>query len=91
MTKQELVDRVHANAGHGLTRKLTGEVVDQIFKSIAQSIQDDGKFYLPGFGTFQVKERASRTGRNPRTGNEIEIPASKSVTFKAAQALKESL
>ena len=91
MTKQELIEAVHAKAGGELTRKATGEVVDAVFTAVAGSIKDDGKFYMPNFGTFQVKERAARTGRNPRTKKPIKIEATKTVGFKAATALKENL
>ena len=91
MTKQELVEKVHDAAGEGHSRKLTGEVIDATFTSIAKSIMDDGKFFYPGFGTFTVKERKARTGRNPRTGDEIAIPASKTIGFKVAAGLKGSL
>ena len=91
MTKQELVDSVNEAAGEGLTRKTTADVIDATFKTVIKSIQDDGKFFMPSFGTFSIKSRAARTGRNPRTGDKIDIPASKTVGFKAATALKESL
>lgn len=91
MTKQELIEAVHAKAGAELTRKATGDVVDAVFSAVANSIRADGKFYMPGFGTFQVKTRAARTGRNPRTKQPIEIPATKTVGFKAAAGLKDTL
>jgi nucleoid DNA-binding protein len=91
MTKQELVERVHEVAGEGLSRKRTGEVVDAIFKTIVQSVQDDGKFFHPGFGTFVVRERKARMGRNPRTGEPMNIAGSRTVTFKAAQQLRDSV
>ncbi len=91
MTKQELVDSVYEAVGDGLTRKTTAEVIDSTFKALIKSIQDDGKFFMPGFGTFSIKERKARVGRNPRTGEKIDIPASKTVGFKAATALKASL
>lgn len=91
MTKQELIEAVHAKAGGELTRKATGEVVEAVFDAVKASIKDDGKFYMPEFGTFQLKERAARTGRNPRTKKPIKIEATKTVGFKAATALKGSL
>ena len=63
MTKQEMVERVHEVAGEGLSRKRTAEVVDAVFKTISESVRDDGKFFHPGFGTFVVKSRAARAGR----------------------------
>lgn len=91
MTKQDLIEAVHAKAGGDLTRKATGEVVEAVFAAVAASIKNDAKFYMPGFGTFQVKERAARTGRNPRTKKPIKIAATKTVGFKAASDLKGAL
>ena len=91
MTKSELIEAVHAKAGGELTRKATGEVVDAVFASVAKSITADGKFFMPSFGTFSVKERKERTGRNPRTKKAIKIAATKTVNFKAATDLKNSL
>ncbi|MCP4917390.1 MAG: HU family DNA-binding protein [Proteobacteria bacterium] len=91
MTKQELVESVHEAAGAGLTRRHTAEVIDATFRAVTKSIQDDGKFYYPGFGTFNKKHRPARTGRNPRTNDPIDIPASNTVNFKVASALKASL
>lgn len=91
MTKLELNERVHETAGGGLPRKATSEVVDAIFETITKSIVQDGKFFVPGFGTFSLKERKARTGRNPRTGEEISIAASKTVNFKPAAALKDAV
>lgn len=91
MTKQELVGRVHEKSGTGQSRRVTAEAVDAIFDAVTKSILRDGKFYMPGFGTFVVKDRAARTGRNPQTGKPIQIAARKACTFKAAAALKDSL
>jgi len=91
MTKQDLVDNVHTAAGDGLTRKQTAEVIDTVFATVGESITGDGKFFVPGFGTFTVKERKARVGRNPRTGQEIQIPASRTVAFKVAAGLKSTL
>jgi nucleoid DNA-binding protein len=91
MTKQELVERVHEATGEGLSRKRTAEVVDAIFRTIVDSVRDDGKFFHPGFGTFVVRERKARMGRNPRTGDPMEIAGSRTVTFKAAQQLRDNL
>ena len=91
MTKQELLDAVHEAAGGELAKKALAEIIDATFDIIAQSVVTDSKFYMPGFGTWQVKERKARVGRNPRTGEQIQIAASKTVGFKAAQALKDSI
>lgn len=91
MTKAELMEAVYAATGEGLTRKAVADVIDSIFDTIATSITDDGKYYMPKFGTFTLKHRAARTGRNPRTGEAIQIPASKTVGFKVASDLKSQL
>ncbi|MCC6620271.1 MAG: HU family DNA-binding protein [Deltaproteobacteria bacterium] len=90
MTKAELIDTVHGSL-EGVSKKDTGEIVQAVFDALAAAIKKGKRFSYPGFGTFNVKERAERRGRNPRTGKEIKIPASKSVGFKAAPTLKDSL
>jgi DNA-binding protein HU-beta len=90
MTKKELIAAVQENAGENLTKKQVDELVDAVFTTIANAIKE-GRYSHPDFGTFTVKSRAARTGRNPRTGKEIKIPASKSVSFKPAPVLKNSL
>jgi len=90
MTKAELIEKVQG-AVEGLNKKQTGELVNSVFDSLAWAIRKDGRFSYPGFGTFTVKKRKPRKGRNPRTGAEITIKASKAVTFKAAPSLKEKL
>ena len=90
MTKAELIDTVHGSlSGH--SKKETGEIVQAVFNALGTAIKKDQRFSYPGFGTFNVRERASRPGRNPRTGAAITIPASKNVAFKPAPSFKESL
>ncbi len=91
MTKADLISAVAASAGDGLSKKAVESIVDGVFNQVASAIAKDGRFAYPGFGTFTVKERAARTGRNPQTGKSIQIPASKNVGFKAAPSLKGSL
>ena len=88
MTKAELIEAVHAAAGEGMTRKAVADLVDTIFDRIASSVREDGKFYMPGFGTWTLKERQARTGRNPRTLAPLRIPASKVPAFRAGMELK---
>lgn len=90
MTKKELIASVQQTAGAELTKKQIDEVVETVFTTIANAIKE-GRYSHPDFGTFTVKSRAARIGRNPRSGKEIKIPASKSVSFKPAPALKNSL
>lgn len=90
MTKAELIDHVHGTL-EGVSKKETGEIVQAVFGALAQAIKKGKRFQYPNFGTFNVKERAARRGRNPRSGKEITIPASKTVGFKAAPVLKGEL
>lgn len=92
MTKSELISQVVERIGEGkLTKKLTEEVVEATFDVVKGALLEDSRFSFPGFGTFTVKSRAARKGRNPRTNEEITIPASRTVTFKPAPRLKDSL
>ena len=89
MTKAELIDQVHGNID-SKSKKDTARVVQATFDALAGAIRE-GRFSYPGFGTFNVKERKQRQGRNPRTGKAITIPASKTVGFKPAPKFREAL
>ena len=89
MNKTELVANVAEKAG--LTKKDAEKAVNALFSSIEEALVKKDKVQMIGFGTFEVKARAARTGRNPQTGDEIKIPASKNPVFKAGKALKEAL
>lgn len=91
MTKKELISTVSDNLEGNLTKKQVGAIVDAVFLNVAEAIRAGGRYSHPDFGTFTVKTRAARTGRNPRTGQSIEIPESRTVAFKAAPELKRSL
>lgn len=94
MTKSELIAAVHAAAADKkieITKKATGELVDLVFKQVATAIKDEERFSYPGFGTFTIKQRKEREGRNPRTKEPITIPASKTVAFRPAPKFKESI
>ena len=92
MTKAEFVDAVQKGAkGMTLSKRETEELVDCMFEVLAKSIKKDRRFAFPGFGTFTVRNRKARTGRNPRTGETIKIKASRSVSFKVAPKLKGML
>ena len=83
MTKAEFIDQVVKTSEEmDLTKKAAGELIDSIFNIVGRAIKKDGRFSYPGFGTFTMKKRAARKGRNPRTGTEIRIKASKTVGFK---------
>ena len=92
MTKQELVEAVLKESGNGdLSKKATEELVDAVFETIKKSIRKDKRFSYPSFGTWTMRKRKARTGRNPQTGEEIKIAASKTVAFKPAPAFKPKL
>ena len=90
MTKADLIERVQG-ARPDLSRRQVAEVVDSVFENLARAIRKDTRFSMPGFGTFVVKRRAARVGRNPQTGAEIQIAPTKTVGFKPAPELKKTL
>lgn len=89
MTKADLVDVVAKKVN--LTNKLAKESVQAVFNAIADALKKGDKVVVTGFGTFMVRSRASRTGRNPQTGATINIPARKTPGFTAGKALKKSV
>lgn len=89
MNKAELIDTVASQAG--LSKTDAASAVDSVFSVITKTLRNGDSVTLVGFGTFAVSDRAARTGRNPRTGEAITIPASKSPKFKAGKALKDAL
>jgi len=91
MNKGELIDEVQRNLGKETTRAFSERVVNTVIDAIVNGLKNDGTVQIVGFGTFRVKERKARKGRNPQTGEEIEIKASKSVSFKAGQKLKDAV
>ncbi len=91
MTKAELIDATYEKFEGELTKKAVTELIDSVFDSVASAIKKDQRFSYPSFGTFVVRKRKARKGRNPQTGEPITIKASKSVGFKAARAFKDRL
>lgn len=89
MNKNELVDAVAENAG--LSKAEAARAVDAVVASISGALKQGDSVTLVGFGTFQVRARAARTGRNPKTGENITIAASKNPVFKAGKALKDAV
>ncbi|MBF0140649.1 MAG: HU family DNA-binding protein [Magnetococcales bacterium] len=89
MNKTELVDAVAAKTG--LTKAQSGEAIDAIVSAIEGALKSGDQVSLVGFGTFSVSERAARTGRNPRTGAEIQIPAAKQPKFRPGKGLREAV
>jgi DNA-binding protein HU-beta len=89
VNKSELVDHVADKTG--LPKTKAQEVIEAVFEGIKTTLTSGGDVRLVGFGTFSVSERAATTGRNPRTGETIDIPASKSPKFKAGKELKDAV
>lgn len=87
MNKTDLVSQVAAKTG--MTKKDVEKVVNAFFGTVEGTLKDGGKVQLVGFGTFEVRDRKARKGRNPQTGQEISIPATKVPAFKAGKALKD--
>jgi DNA-binding protein HU-beta len=89
MNKTELTNAVAQTAE--LSKKDASKAVDAVFDSILNALKNGDKVQLIGFGNFEVRERAARKGRNPQTGEEIEISASKVPAFAPGKALKEAV
>lgn len=87
--KAELIERVAGKTD--LTKKEVTATVDALFEVIQEALKDGEKVQIIGFGNFEVRERAARKGRNPQTGEEIEIGASKVPAFKPGKALKDAV
>ncbi|MBN93522.1 MAG: DNA-binding protein [Deltaproteobacteria bacterium] len=90
MNKAELINTIHAT-GNYTSRANAQAALEDVLTAISNGVSNSGKVQIVGFGTFTQKSRAARTGRNPRTGETINIAASKTVGFKAGKALKELL
>ncbi|MFS1519592.1 HU family DNA-binding protein [Bacillus sp. SCS-151] len=89
MNKTELVSAVASKAE--LSKKDSSVAVDAVFKTIQESLAKGDKVSILGFGNFEVRERSARKGRNPQTGEEIDIAASKAPAFKSGKELKEAV
>jgi DNA-binding protein HU-beta len=89
MTKADLIDKV--SSGAGLSKADAGRALDAALDAIKKSLKKDQKVTLVGFGTFSVAKRKARKGRNPRTGEEIKIAASKTPKFTPGKMLKQAI
>ena len=89
MNKTELIDTVAESAD--ISKAAAARAVDAVLDSVINTLSKGDQVTLVGFGTFEVRERAARTGRNPRTGEAIQIKASKAPGFKAGKAFKDAL
>lgn len=89
MNKTELISTVAEAAG--MSKKDTEQVLNTFFDTVQNTLKQNDKVQIPGFGSFEVRERAARTGRNPHTGETIEIAAAKVPAFKSGKALKDAI
>jgi len=89
MNKSELINAIAESAN--LTKADAGKALDATITAITESLKNGEPVTLIGFGTFEVRDRSARTGRNPQTGETIEIKASKNPAFKAGKALKDAV
>ncbi|MGL5251890.1 MAG: HU family DNA-binding protein [Moraxella sp.] len=87
MNKSELIDNIAKKSG--LTKAQSTDALNAFIATIGEAMQANDSVSLVGFGTFSVKERQARVGRNPQTKEEIQIPASKVPSFKAGKSLKD--
>jgi DNA-binding protein HU-beta len=91
MTKAELIERVAKDAGPTVSKKQVTELVESVFEHLHKAIRKDKRFTYPGFGTWSIKKRKARKGRNPKTGEVILIAPTKTVAFKPAPSLKAKI
>ena len=89
MNKQELISKIAEKSN--LSKKDAAAGLDALTSTITEALKAEGKLAIPSIGTFELREHAARTGKNPRTGEKVEISAKKVPAFKAAKALKEAI
>lgn len=89
MTKADIVERIYKEAG--FSKKEAAELVDMVFKIIKDTLAKGEKVKISGFGNFSIRDKATRVGRNPQTGQAMEISARRVLTFKPSQILKEDI
>ena len=91
MNKADLVEHIYESGQVGDSKAAAERALTAVLEAIKAGLVEDGQVQLIGFGSFQVKQRKARTGRNPRTGEKIKIKASKTVGFRPGKTLKESV
>jgi integration host factor subunit alpha len=89
MTKADLVENVYLKTG--FSKKESAEIVEMVFDIMKTTLEEGDKIKIAGFGNFVVKDKATRRGRNPQTGQEIEISSRRILTFKPSQVLKAAI
>lgn len=90
MTKADIIENVYERVG-GFSKKEAAQIVEAVFDIIKVTLEQGEKIKLSGFGNFVVRDKKSRIGRNPQTGDEITISARRVLTFKPSQVLKNAL
>ncbi len=90
MTKSELMDNIAAQHPN-MTKKQIEFIIKSVFDSIKQSLQNGEKVEIRGFGSFKIREKSSKVGRNPKTGSKVSVPDKKMPYFKPGKEIKESL
>lgn len=91
MTKQEFIEAILKTAKARASKREINDILDAAFGIAKKSVKKEGRFFYPGFGIFSLKRRSARKGRNPQTGAEIRIKASKTVGFKPSATFKKIL
>lgn len=89
MNKSQLIDKIATSSD--ISKAAAGRALDAMIEAVTEALQSDDDVALVGFGTFLVRDRKARTGRNPRTGAEIKIPAGKMPGFRAGKALRDAI
>ncbi|MGS0628338.1 nucleoid-associated protein HU-beta [Photorhabdus asymbiotica] len=89
MNKSQLIDKIAADSN--ISKAAAGRVVDAFISSVTGALKDGDDVALVGFGTFAVRERSARTGRNPQTGKELKIAAAKVPAFRPGKSLKDAV
>ena len=89
MTKADIVETIYGKVG--FSRKESAEIVDLVFDLMKETLENGEKIKISGFGNFTIREKRSRKGRNPQTGEEIQISARRVLTFKPSQVLRKAL
>ncbi len=90
MTKADIIENVYDKVG-GYSKKEAAEIVEAVFDTLKKTLESGEKIKLSGFGNFVIRDKKSRVGRNPQTGEEITISARRVLTFKPSQVLKNAL
>ena len=91
MNKTQLVDCIQAKLGEGATKKCADAALSAVLGAISDAVKGGDKVQLIGFGTFEMKTRAARTGRNPQTGAAMKIAASQTLSFKPSSVFKSAV